>query len=109
MAFAIFYMVIGELITYHQRVIFGIDFFGNHHPFTKPKTGDDGSTTHYKPHKGGDKQDTEKTFFATILSGEIITEPVFFYFRESESSWNLSFEKVFLHSNRLRGPPKFSC
>lgn len=107
MAFAIFYMVIGELITYHQRVIFGIDFFGNHHPFTKPKTCDDGSTSHFKSHKGGDKQDSEKTFFTAILSAELKTDPCFFYFEKSETNLSLSFEKVFLYFNSLRGPPKF--
>ncbi|MDA3944538.1 MAG: hypothetical protein PF694_13490 [Bacteroidetes bacterium] len=57
MAFAIFWMVIGDLITYHQQVIFGVNFFDTHNPFTKPKSKEDGSTLVFKPHKPADKQD----------------------------------------------------
>ena len=59
MAFAIFWMVIGELITYHQKVIYGTDLFDNHFPFTKPKQSDDGGMTHLKPVKNIDKSDDD--------------------------------------------------
>lgn len=58
MAFAVFWMVIGDLITYHQKVIFGVNFFDIHNPFTKPKTNDDGKTISFKQHKTADKSDS---------------------------------------------------
>lgn len=57
MAFAIFWMVIGDLITYHQQVIFGVNYFDTHNPFTKPKSKDDGKTISFKQHKAADKPD----------------------------------------------------
>jgi len=57
MAFAIFWMVIGDLITYHQQVIFGVNYFDTHNPFTKPKSKDDGKTISFKPFKVADKSD----------------------------------------------------
>ncbi|PKP52569.1 MAG: hypothetical protein CVT92_08420 [Bacteroidetes bacterium HGW-Bacteroidetes-1] len=66
MAFAIFWMVIGDLITYHQKVMFGVDFF-EHHPFTKPAK-DDGSNSHYKSYKGSDKQSSNKADFSAVVS-----------------------------------------
>ncbi|HQO49446.1 MAG TPA: hypothetical protein PK939_03400 [Bacteroidales bacterium] len=56
MAFAIFWMVIGDLITYHQEKIFGTNFYEHHSPFTKPSGKDDGKTTHLKISKDFDKQ-----------------------------------------------------
>jgi hypothetical protein len=55
MAFAIFWMVIGDLITYHQEVMFGVKLFEEQDPFTKPKSQDDGKTASLKAHKGVDK------------------------------------------------------
>jgi len=55
MAFAIFWMVIGDLITYHQQVIFGVNYFDTHNPFTKPKSKDDGKTLNFKQHKSLEK------------------------------------------------------
>lgn len=55
MAFAIFWMVIGDLITYHQEKIFGANYYGHHTPFTKPGAKDDGKTAHWKSSKDVDK------------------------------------------------------
>ncbi|MDY0075642.1 MAG: hypothetical protein RBR87_00080 [Bacteroidales bacterium] len=57
MAFAIFWMVIGDLITYHQQVIFGVNYFDTRNPFTKPKSKDDGKTISFKQFKVTDKSD----------------------------------------------------
>jgi len=105
MAFAIFYMVIGELITYHQRVIFGIDFFGNHHPYTKPKSGEDGNTTHFKTQKSGDKQDSGKTSFIAIISFELNLSPKLFYLEKRRTVFVQPIHKVFTLFNSLRAPP----
>lgn len=59
MAFAIFWMVIGDLITYHQEKIFGNNFFDTHSPFSKPKSKDDGKTGHFGHIKPADKQNTD--------------------------------------------------
>jgi len=57
MAFAIFWMVIGDLITYHQEVIFGVKLFEDKKPFTKPKSQEDGKTASFKTHKGSAKSE----------------------------------------------------
>lgn len=59
MAFAIFWMVIGDLITYHQEKIFGNNFFDTHIPFSKPKSKDDGKTGHFGHLKPADKHSTD--------------------------------------------------
>lgn len=51
MAFAIFWLVIGDLITYHQEHVFGISLFDNQTPFTLPKGKDDGKTANFKSAK----------------------------------------------------------
>jgi len=72
MAFAIFWMVIGDLITYHQAKIFGVHFFDNHSPFSKPKTKDDGKATFYSFGKAIDKNNhaDSNCFLASIDSSE---------------------------------------
>lgn len=55
MAFAIFWMVIGELITLHQERIFKVHFYDHSNPFTKPKSKDDGKTFSFKLFKISDK------------------------------------------------------
>jgi hypothetical protein len=55
MAFAIFLMVVGELITLHQERMFGFKLYDQHIPPGKNKGADDNTTTHYKSHKGTDK------------------------------------------------------
>jgi hypothetical protein len=105
MAFAIFYMVIGELITYHQKVIFGVDFFGNQHPYTKPKSGEDGSTTHFKTQKGGDKQDSGKTTFNAIISFELNLSQKLFYLEKRRTVFVQPIHKVFTLFMSLRAPP----
>lgn len=53
-AFAIFWLVIGDLITYHQEQIFGNYLFDAQCPFNLPKGKDDGKTATYKSWKGTD-------------------------------------------------------
>jgi len=71
MAFAIFWMVIGDLITYHQQVIFGVNYFDTHNPFTKPKSKDDGKTISFKQFKVTDKSDGG---FSTVHAGVLLKE-----------------------------------
>ncbi|MBZ0243865.1 MAG: hypothetical protein K8F24_11660 [Bacteroidales bacterium] len=71
MAFAIFWMVIGDLITYHQQVIFGVNYFDTHKPFTKPKSKDDGKTISFKQHKVADKSDGG---FSSVHAGVLLKE-----------------------------------
>ncbi|MBK9290449.1 MAG: hypothetical protein IPM52_02270 [Bacteroidetes bacterium] len=56
MAFAMFWLFIGDLIVLHQERIFGHDFFGHHQPLNKPGKSDDGKTFQ-KFHKSSDKGD----------------------------------------------------
>jgi hypothetical protein len=55
MAFASFWMFIGELITLHQERIFKVNFYDHSNPFTKPKSKDDGKTFSFKLFKSSDK------------------------------------------------------
>jgi len=66
MAFAIFWMVIGDLITYHQEKIFGNNFFDTHSPFSKPKSKDDGKTGNFGYFKSADKYHTDNTFAEAV-------------------------------------------
>ena len=74
MAFAIFWMVIGDLITYHQEKIFGTNYYEHHTPFTKPGSKDDGKTGHLKVGKDFDKQSyhTIPLFFTDNLESPSI-------------------------------------
>jgi hypothetical protein len=67
MAFAIFWMVIGDLITYHQEKIFGNNFFDTHSPFSKPKSKDDGKTGHFGHYKPADKHQTVSSYAEVVI------------------------------------------
>lgn len=57
MAFAMFWLFMGDLIILHQSRIFGKDFYGQYHlPINKSGKSDDGKTFQ-KQHKSGDKGD----------------------------------------------------
>lgn len=43
LAFTFFWLVIGDLINYHQKAIYGFDLFGSQTPFTKPGKNDKGT------------------------------------------------------------------
>lgn len=89
MAFAIFWMVIGDLITYHQQVIFGVNYFDTHNPFTKPKSKDDGKTFSFKQHKVTDKSGGGFSIFtAGIL-------------QENGQTNFLSSQRLFVHEHIL--------
>jgi len=106
MAFAIFWMVIGDLITYSQAKIFGVQFFDTHSPFSKPKTKDDGKTTYYSFGKAIDKNShvDGKGFLATIDSSErnahIGSRSFVFRLLQINPS-----EKLLFTRKLLRGPP----
>ena len=46
LAFAFFWLVIGDLVAIHQKLIYGFDPFGTHQPFSKPAKNE--SQTHFK-------------------------------------------------------------
>ena len=46
LAFAFFWLVIGDLIAIHQKLIYGFDPFGIHQPFSKPAKNE--SQPHFK-------------------------------------------------------------
>ncbi len=107
MAFAIFWMVIGELITYHQKVMFGVDLFGNQHPFTKPKHGDDGGAAQFKPLKHLDKSD-DGHLSAMLLVPQQELVKLWSFFAELRSKSGLQMlQPAWLLFSGLRAPP--SC
>jgi hypothetical protein len=108
MAFAIFWMVIGDLITYHQEAIYGVNFFDTHSPFSKPKSKDDVKTTHLHSVKHLDKQDGFDTFsFSALLQStqlsEIVVSESFLY-----KLLLLNPSRTILFTRQLlRAPPTF--
>jgi hypothetical protein len=55
MAFASFWLFIGELITLHQERIYKVHYYDHSNPFTKPKSKDDGKTLSFKLFNSVDK------------------------------------------------------
>jgi hypothetical protein len=108
MAFAIFWMVIGDLITYHQEKIFGTNYYEHHTPFTKPGSKDDGKTSHIKFGKDFDKQShhilllfvNEKfTYSAGLFHNGRFLQPKPYLFLRHQCLKNII---------SLRGPPSIS-
>lgn len=62
MCFAFFYLVIGDLITFHQKAIFNFDAFAGQ-PLNKPDKSDKGSLYKLK-----DKKDRVLAKFLTFVS-----------------------------------------
>ncbi len=65
MALAFFYLVIGDLITFHQKAIFNFDAFAGQ-PLSKPDKSDKGSIYKLK-----DKKDRIFAKFLTFISEHI--------------------------------------
>lgn len=83
MAFAFFWLVIGDLITLHQKLIYGFDPFGQHQPFAKPghnsnKNGKNQKvlkikdTLHFHFFEGITNDTGLKPFSTTIIFGDIL-------------------------------------
>ncbi len=110
MAFAVFWMVIGDLITYHQKVIFGGSiFFDIHNPFTKPKSKDDGKTISFKQHKFADKSDTNLPFHPPGILVDNYQHQVFAFQRKIFLEFIFSYKISNLSlSALLRAPPSLS-
>jgi hypothetical protein len=105
-AFSIFWMVIGDLIIYHQEVMFGVKLFEEQHPFTKPKSQDDGKIISFKSHKGADKSDYgQASLLHAVLSvNDDLTVRHFFAFTYLHLTHN--YESNHRSSdNGLRAPP----
>lgn len=107
MAFAIFWMVIGELITYHQKVMFGVDLFGNHHPFTKPKHGDDGGVAQFKPLKHLDKSDDGQLSAMLFIPQQDLIKLLSFFSELRSKSGLQILQPALLFFSGLRAPPSF--
>jgi len=76
MSIAFFYLVIGDLITFHQKAIFNFDAFAGQ-PINKPDKGDKSSLYKLK-----DKKDRVLAKFLTFVSEHIQVKdelPIIFY------------------------------
>ncbi|MCC7317639.1 MAG: hypothetical protein IT219_03855 [Bacteroidales bacterium] len=107
MAFAIFWMVIGDLITYHQEKIFGTNYYEHHTPFTKPGSKDDGKTSHAKFSKDFDKQSFVKL---DVIASDIcdLSLPTAWLTQRMAPKPYLMLRHLFLkHIQSFRGPPAF--
>jgi hypothetical protein len=106
LALTFFWMVIGDLITYHQKAIFDFDLF-NHQPFTKPGKNDTGILL-YKTK--GDKTVSVDKYkhtlhsvvaddYSTLLGDFAKNITVRFNYRDM-------FQQRYHQSVSLRGPPQ---
>lgn len=80
MAFASFWLFIGELITLHQERIYKVHFYDHSNPFTKPKSKDDGKTLSFKLFKSTDKAQSSSDLccnFSNRLDKQILNESRF--------------------------------
>jgi len=105
MAFAIFVMVIGELITLHQERIYGFKLYDQHMPPGKSKGADDSNNAQFKTHKGTDKgSEGQLVLFAVPNVALQIENPcssefhTILYFRQKDIIQMIS-------SAGLRAPP----
>ncbi len=105
MAFAIFWMVIGDLITYHQEKIFGTNFYEHHSPFTKPGGKDDGKTSHLKVSKDFDKQSWFKTDLIACQQGAILPSVSQYSLFLSPKPYLVLRHQCLRNILSLRGPP----
>lgn len=104
MAFAIFWMVIGELITYHQKIIFHVRFYDTLNACIKPKANDDGDAFQFAPLQNHSNNTGSKAYIAAITIQQQIS---LIQIKRAE------FEKPFLSNRKhlllkhiaLREPP----
>ncbi|NOX84572.1 MAG: hypothetical protein GXO86_01185 [Chlorobi bacterium] len=101
MAFAFFWLVMGDLITLHQKLIYGFDPFGQHQPFTKPNHSGNKSGKNEKAVKA---KDNSHFCAFTGITNHVKIQPVFvdFIFGETLIVYNLvsTFSSI-----SLRAPP----
>lgn len=107
MAFASFWLFIGELITLHQERIYKVHFYDHSNPFTKPKSKDDGKTLSFKLIKSTDKASSSSDLCNNInnhLDKHILNESQFTHTFPAKQAHS------FLHIIRkpLRAPPSIS-
>ena len=102
MALALFYLVIGDLITYHQKAIFNYDIFANQ-PLSKPDKSDKGSIYKLK-----DKKNRIIAKFLTFVSEHMdindFMQPAYIVVREVPIVLNRIIHQPVL-SISFRGPP----
>jgi len=73
MALAFFWLVIGDLITLHQKLIYGFDPFGQHQPFTKPNHS---GNKPEKKEKAVKAKDNSHFFSFTGVANHVKIQPV---------------------------------
>lgn len=105
MAFAIFWMVIGELIAIHQERIFGVKFYGNHSPFTKPASKSDGTIGFWKAGKDSDKSYAFSFSEAVVLCENTYRSGLWFWSYLFSGPTAFLSPAISLTAPILRGPP----
>ena len=107
MAFAIFMMMISDLITYHQKVMGGMDLFGQHHPYTKPPKPGDNNNFQFSSWKSSDKSDTAK-FSALLPSIVINLQRLQRFYIELQFRLGTGYlQPLLVHFSGKRAPPSF--
>ncbi|MFA5418523.1 MAG: hypothetical protein WC341_08700 [Bacteroidales bacterium] len=106
LAFTFFWLVIGDLVTYHQKAIYGFDLFNFQTPFTKPTKTDNGllilKTKNGKVAHGDAFSISLHILFADDYSIELVD----FAKNVTVTFDYLSiYQQRFLYSGTLRGPP----
>lgn len=106
LAFTFFWLVIGDLVNYHQKVIYGFDLFGSQMPFTKPGKTDAGILI-LKTKNGKDAHgDTFSSTLHNLFAADYSIELVDFAKIVTVTFENLSTTQQSYHKTvSLRGPP----
>jgi len=106
LAFTFFWMVIGDLINYHQKTIYGFDLFNTHTPFTKPGK-KDGGTLLLKTKSGKTISESSFSFTLHPFLANHCTEKLVDFAKTTTVRYNyLSFYRQRVQSTvSLRGPP----
>jgi len=108
MAIAFFWMVLGELITLHQKRIYHIDLLGDNHPFIKPKTDDEDTVFLLQPSRTNDTESfTPDLLFVQPLMDDIALHTYLLVFCSTYRNTCLS-DRLLICSAGMRSPPAFS-
>jgi len=102
MAFAFFWMVIGDLITLHQKLIYGFDPFGMHQPFAKP--GHSGKNLSKKNQKVFKVRDGLHFYFFLNVHNETVSRPFFVNYEYNNTLPLYKYRKDYFFLG-LRSPP----
>jgi len=106
LAFTFFWLVIGDLVTYHQKAIYGFDIFGFQTPFTKPSKTDNGLLI-LKTKNGKDAHGTTFSLTLHSLLADGYSIELIDFAKNVTFTFNClsNYHQRFLQSVSLRGPP----